>query len=276
MLAILVLVFICVGPLLLLLASGYSFKDVVSLTKISILRTGGIYVASVGSNASVYIDNKLAGTSSFLDRSVLVQGLTTKQHTVRVERPEYRTWEKKVGISPNKVTQIYPVLISKQVSFVSVKSSADISSLNKAYAKKVDLIISTTTGDIIFDDSKISLTILKDNINIIWKDTEDSPQYMCTLNNCESELNITASEQVLDAELYKGSQSGLIVLGKDHIFITELDSRGGRISIPVFSASDFKISNFNKSALVSFKGSTYLKNSGNYYKLNLEPTPISS
>ncbi len=276
MLAILIAVFICAGPLLLLLSSGYSFKDVVSLTKISILRTGGVYVASIGNKASVFVDSKLSGTSSFLDRSVLVQGLTTKQHSIRVERTGFRNWEKKLTIPPNKVIDIHPVLISEKVSFVITKNPVDISALTKAYEKKIDLIISTSTGDIIFDDDTISLSFLKNDVSFVWKDVENVPQFMCTEEKCEENLHISFDEKIIDAEFYKGGLDGAVVLGQSNIFITELDPRGGRISTPVFSANDFKIENFNKSALVSYKGSIYLKISKNFYKLNLEPVQASS
>lgn len=274
MLVILILIFFSAGPVLLLFASGYSFKDVVSLTKISILRTGGVYVASIGSNSSIFVDNKPSGDSSFLDRSVLAQGLSIKQHLIKVERPGFRAWEKKVTVSPNKVTEVRPVLIPEKVLFMRIRDGATIETLSKAFLKKKDLIIATSTGRTIIDDSKISILLSKDTIKITWKNVEDTPQYMCSLNNCEKTLEISLEEPILDVEWYKDDTDGLVAVGRNHIFILELDARGGRIITPVFASGDFKLENFDNSSLVSYKGEIYLKKSSALYKLNFEPLSV--
>lgn len=270
MLCVLVIIFFAVGPVLLLMTSGYSFKEIISLTKVNLKGTGGIYVTDIGSDSIVFIDAKEGGRSSFLERSVLVQQLSPRIHTLKVKKPEFREWTKKVSVLPKKVTEIHPVLIAEKISFEKVNDKDSIKSITEALSKKMDATLATSSGKIIFDNGEIEVKISNGLVKLKWNDIEKVPQFMCFYEKCDDFLNISVSELIKDVEWFRNSFYAMVFVSNKSIYLVELDSREGRIITPVFTASDFKVDSFTKPQLVSWKGKIYLKNGNNFYLLNFD------
>ena len=274
MLSTLILIFFVVGPVLLLMASGYSFKEIISLTKVNLQGTGGIYVSDIGTDTTVFLDNKEVGRSSFLDRSVLVQQLSPKIHTLKVQKPGFREWTKKVSVLPKKVTEINPVLIAEKVSFEKINDKNSIKSITEAFSKKTEEAISTSSGKIVFDNGGIEVKIFSELVKLKWSDMDEVPQFMCFYERCDDFLNISITESVKDVEWFKNSFYALVIVSNDRVYLVELDSREGRITTPVFTAADFKVITFNKPQVVSWKGKIYLKSGNNFYLLNFDPISV--
>ncbi len=274
MLSTLILIFFVVGPVLLLMASGYSFKEIISLTKVNLQGTGGIYVSDIGTDTTVFLDNKEVGRSSFLDRSVLVQQLSPKIHTLKVQKPGFREWTKKVSVLPKKVTEINPVLIAEKVSFEKINDKNSIKSITEAFSKKTEEAISTSSGKIVFDNGGIEVKIFSELVKLKWSDMDEVPQFMCFYERCDDFLNISITESVKDVEWFKNSFYALVIVSNDRVYLVELDSREGRITTLVFTAADFKVITFNKPQVVSWKGKIYLKSGNNFYLLNFDPISV--
>ncbi len=274
MLGALIVIFFAIGPILLLMASGYSFKEIISLTTANLKGTGGIYVSDIGSDTVVFLDNKEEGRSSFLERSVLVQQLSPKIHVLKVKKPEFREWTKKVSVLPKKVTEIHPVLIAEKITYEKINDKDSIKSISEALSKKTEATISTSSGKIIFDNGEIEVKISSGLVKLKWNNVEQVPQFMCFYEKCDDFLNISIPEGVVDAEWFKNSFYAMVFVSSKSIYLVELDSREGRMATPVFKASDFEVNSFTKPELISWKGKIYLKNGSSFYLLNFDPISV--
>lgn len=261
------LVFFLAGPVLILIASGYSFGEVVSLTKINFLRTGGVYISDIGSDSKVYIDGKDVGGTSFFDRSILVQSLLPKGHNLKVEREGYRSWEKRVVVFPKKVTEIHPVLISEKITYEKIKDVSIIASVKKELQKKQELLNASTTAPFILRSGSMRIMPEGTFINVIWLDVSDTPQYMCEGASCGDKLEINLEEKVFDLEGFPGTNYGLVAITNYGIYVVELDERGGRKITRGFKPEDFGLDIFIKPKLSTLDSELYLSTNSILYKL---------
>lgn len=269
-LVFLIVVFLVFGPVLVLMSSGYSFKDVLSLSKIKLLKTGGIYVAEIGANSSVVLDNKTGKESSFLDRTVLFQGLSTDLHTIKVKRQGYREWSKSVSVYPNRVTEIRPVLIKENPKTGEVLAT----STNLALKAILSSEQKTATSTFEFLEKKnYSVDLKNRDIVIAWKSADDSPYYLCTFNECLATTTVSVSEDIVDYEWFQNRNDAMIVLSEGAVFVVELDPRNGRIIVPILKIKDLPLSKTPpknvKTSLLSYNDSLYIYHGGLFFELDL-------
>ncbi len=267
-LIILVFVFFIFGPILILSASGYSIMDIGSIIKLNLHKTGGIYISNIGNNSEVFLDGKVAGNSSFLERSILLQRLSPKVHIIEVEKDGFLGWSKEVSVYPNRVTEVRPVLVPENITAKKITDKNLIATISKILLKKIESTISTSTGVIIFEDNHTVLSIInKGNIKIEWLSADDTPQYMCLSGVCDPSMSITLAEKVTDLEWHPENSNGIISITSKGIYIVELDPRGSRIINKIISPSDLKLSSFDKAKLFEYKGDIYLKTADSFYEI---------
>lgn len=100
-LILLVIVFIIGTPLLIGYSKGYRLDDALGL-----IQTGGIYLHSDVSNASVYIDDEFVKSNGTFLKNTLIQNLLpNRYYTVRMEHPRHQSWVKVLRVRPNLVTE---------------------------------------------------------------------------------------------------------------------------------------------------------------------------
>lgn len=271
-----VLIFIVAGPTLILIASGYSVKEVVSLTKINFQRTGGVYIGDIGTDGKVFVDGKIAGGGSFFDRSLLVQSLSPKVHTVSIERDGFRKWEKKVTVVPNKVTEIHPVLIPTKVVFEKINDKILSATLSKELAVKNKSLIASTSGTVVLKSGNMFVGLLDGAIFFKWKSIEDTPQYMCSKTNCEMGGSVSVENPIKDIEWHPESKYGLVAISSEGFYVIEFDSRNSRNITKVLSPEDFKLAHFIKPSLITLDEYIYLSSGDVFYKINLKKAPVVS
>lgn len=269
-----VVIFIIVGPSIILVASGYSFSDVVSFTAIKLKKTGGIYITDIGSDGKVLLDKKQIGEGSFFNRSFLVQGLSPKLHLVTVERDGFRTWEKSVSVYPNKVTEIHAVLIAEKIRFEKISDKNIIASLKKEQSKKEELFVSTTTGQTIFQASGMTVSFINREILFSFKSRDDVPQYMCSEDSCQTKDKIDFDAKIFDANIYPKNRNAVIVITAKGIFIAEFDARLNRNITKILSPEDFGVSAFTRGSLVEYNDDIFVGFGSNFYKIILDKAEI--
>ncbi len=106
-----VLVFLAAGAPLVLFTLGYRF----SRASLSLTTTGGLFVGTWPTNASVSIDGTMH-ESSFITGSLFVQNLTPGAHQVAVSKSGYHPWEKTLVVEPNTVTEARVLLIPEELN----------------------------------------------------------------------------------------------------------------------------------------------------------------
>jgi hypothetical protein len=272
-LALLVVLFIIIGPILVLFASGYSFQDILSFTKIELLSTGGIYVAEIGSNSIVTLDNDEFKQSSFLDRTVLFQRLTTDVHEIKINRPLYREWSKEVTVYPNRVTEIRPVLILEKIVVTPAVGTTTIADL-KSILKSKNSVATSTIRDA--SNSNFDIELKGGDISISWKTREDAPYYLCSALECVASTSVYLLETIHDFEWFPGRNDALITITNSTISVVELDPRNGRKITPIIALSDYveeKVRNLKnnqlKPSLITYQGSIYFEVGGAFFRIDL-------
>lgn len=266
----LVFLFLVLGPILVLFASGYSFQDILSTTKLKLQKTGGIYVAEIGTNSVVDIDSNDSQSSSFLDRTVLFQRLPITDHTIRIHKPGYREWSKKVSVYPNRVTEIRPVLLQEKIDFTRVTATTTRNEMKLLYSEKQK--VSTTTR-IVQDKRNIELFKQGTNLLVEWKSQSDAPYFLCFADQCLASTTIAMGEKILDVEWYPDRNDALIVMTAKDVSVVELDPRNDRKITSIITLDELKkessLSSNLLPGLLPYGGLVYIHIGGNFYKIGL-------
>lgn len=263
-----VLVFLVVGPALILFATGYSFPDFLSVVRGNFLKTGGIYVSEIGSNSTVILDGKKEETSSFLNRNILFQRLSLEPHTITIKKPDYRPWEKDVVVYANRVTEIRPLLLKEEIEVLEITEQSFLDLLKNKLAEKQKVAEENEKTE----NKNYDITLESGDLVFSWKVLEDSPQYLCSLDRCESATTVMVPGDIVDFEWYPNRNDALVVLTGKAIFAVELDSRNGRVSTEILKLSEVKMSSLGnkktKTSLLVNNGLTYLHYAGKFFLLD--------
>ena len=144
----LVIVFLVGGPFLIMYSQGYRFD----MEKFLFLETGGMYVKAYPNDVSVSIDNKFENKTSAFSRDLLVQNLLPEEHDIKIEKDNYRKWEKNLLIEKKKVAEAkYVILFPNEIPFA--KASEGVLSFFK-FPNDNRLILIKEKGLYIFDQDK--------------------------------------------------------------------------------------------------------------------------
>lgn len=114
---LLAVIFLIVGPCIILYSQGYRFD----FAKMKFLETGGIYVKTYPGDANVSIDNKYQNNTSGFTRDVLIQNLLPQNHTIKIDKSGYHSWEKTLLVEQKKVSEAkYVILFPNEITFSSL------------------------------------------------------------------------------------------------------------------------------------------------------------
>lgn len=116
------LLFVVVTPLVIFYAMGYRFGFIDTL---NITERGGVYVHSSIPGTEIYLNDELKDTTGIFNQEYLSQNIKPGRYTVRATHEDYRTWEKYVEVSPQRVTSLYPFLAPKEFEFEEVPETVE-------------------------------------------------------------------------------------------------------------------------------------------------------
>ncbi len=102
-------IFVVLGYVTILYAQGYKY----SFNDGKFLRTGAISLKA-NTDAKVFVQDVLEGTTSFLTDSFSKGRLLPGRYTVKLEKEDYSTWKKTVVVEEGKVTDFPRVLLLPQ------------------------------------------------------------------------------------------------------------------------------------------------------------------
>lgn len=99
-------VFILVVPFLILFSLGYRFDGGLSLVS-----TGGLYIATDVSGASIFIDDEQVRETGTFRRAFFIQNIAPGPASVHVQKDGYHAWTKEFTIEPHIVTEAATFLL---------------------------------------------------------------------------------------------------------------------------------------------------------------------
>ena len=118
------LVFIILSWLTVFYALGYKYDFVQN----QFFKTGSFEI-SASANAQIYINDELAGTTSFLGNSFSKSRLLPRTFTVRVQNEKYQPWQKLVSIEAGVFTDFPRVVLVPQIPAEDVIASSSLKNI---------------------------------------------------------------------------------------------------------------------------------------------------
>lgn len=250
-----ILLFVVLAPVIIFYALGNTLES-----GWNILATGGIYIQSMESGSTLFVNDKIKENISFFNRDYLLKRLRPGTYTILVKKDGYNDWIKTVNVYANKVSESRVFSLPSKIETVEIKkylegvnSSTSTKSaplLNKDYANILSLFNSdfTLDSDSVILSTKISTsTILGSKDNPIksrrfslWSDNnqifigwdgvlDSSPRVFCYDQDeeiiCQKELLVyTLDSAVNNLDFFPGETDVVIVAVKNNIYAVEIDS----------------------------------------------------
>ena len=109
-------------PVLIMYAKGYRFD-----TALSLVKTGGIYVHSDVTNASIYLDDTYREQNSMLWRNFFLEELEPgTMYVVRVDKAGYQSWVKKLPVYADLVTEARVLMLPQRFTWTTVSATTTV------------------------------------------------------------------------------------------------------------------------------------------------------
>lgn len=257
------ILFFLIAGLSLVYSFGYR------LGESGIVRTGGLFISSAPSlDVDVFVNDEHIKKTSLLSRSTFLQSLRPGEYTVRIERENFRTWEKTVRVESELVSEIRALLVNDSPR-ATVLSDGDFVSIAKwneetlliksrdGKARYFDVGDNVFISQITVEASSTPITLPEDradyidSINadglaidasgerILWRDgqsvwvewlSDESLPFYTT----EPISRIFKDERpIKDVQFYPRREAALVTT-RNNVLVVELDGRGGHIVTPLY------------------------------------------
>ncbi|MCP6718109.1 MAG: hypothetical protein KJI70_00995 [Patescibacteria group bacterium] len=96
------------APILTLYVQGYRFD----FENKKLTQTGGFFIKTIQpKQADIYLDGKFFQTTDFFFSSALIENLLPKKYNVKIQKNDYRTWEKNLEIKEKQVVEIRSIVL---------------------------------------------------------------------------------------------------------------------------------------------------------------------
>lgn len=116
LLAVFVLIFIILAPIIILYSQGYGFD----LQKGKIIKTGGIFIKARPDGAEVYLNSKLIKKTFIIDE-VKMMNLLPRQYNIEIKKDGYFPWKKNLMVKEREVTSAKNItLFPKEHTFSEI------------------------------------------------------------------------------------------------------------------------------------------------------------
>jgi len=274
------LIFIVLSLLTVLYALGYKYDFVQN----KFLKTGSFEI-SASTDAQIYINDELAGATSFLGTSFSKSRLLPRTYTIRVQNNKYQPWQKLVNveagvfadfprvvlvpqapvedaIASSSLKGIASIQFDAEQGTVAVNNGLQVETISLDSGQRVSLqpfikstSLPTTTPPVANGEANLLQSPDGDkglwfNNREVWvkwlKDTDYQPARIAG----DTELVARFPQKITDVQWYKDSDHLIASVGGLLEFI-EIDNRGG-INIAAISIIDSPFY-YDKGANVIFK-----------------------
>ncbi len=108
---VLFILFLMIGPVILIYSFGYRLDDALSIVK-----TGGIYIHSDQTNTRVFVNGEFYKNGGVFLRNVLIQDLRpNKIYELLVQKDGYHDWRKKIDVFPSLVSEVRILMLPNEI-----------------------------------------------------------------------------------------------------------------------------------------------------------------
>jgi len=240
------------------------------------VRTGGLFIAASPSvDIDVFVNDKHIKKTSLLSRSVFLQSLRPGEYTVRIEREDFRTWEKTISVKQELVSEVRALLLSDSPR-ATVLANGDFLSLdswnnttfivesefgkkryfdteNNVFISPTGLRASTTpqilseeVRDYITELDSKNVVIDQTKNRILWWDGRSV--WIEWLPNAQLPFYVEDGvsriykdlRAIRDVQFYPRREAAIVTTRND-ILVVEFDGRGGHIATPLYKGKSPKI-----------------------------------
>ncbi len=103
-------VFFAAAPAVILYSQGYVFH----FADFSLKKTGAIFVSTSPKGVRIFINNKLAATTSniIFSQGKLLSHLAPGEYAVKIEKDEFTSWDKKLAVEPQLVAEARNIFLA--------------------------------------------------------------------------------------------------------------------------------------------------------------------
>lgn len=137
-LAITLILFVIISPLVLAYSVGYRLNDFSE--SFGWVQTGGIYIYSDLTNTEVYKDGKFAKSGGFLIKNIFIQNLRTdREYIFEVKKEGYHSWRKVLPVKESYVTEAHAMMFPVEIEKIAILPYVD--EFGNATTTKSDLTI---------------------------------------------------------------------------------------------------------------------------------------
>lgn len=287
-LALLILTFIVLVPVTVLYSSGYRLGEHFTLVK-----TGGIYIGSNQSGASLFLDNEFVRGAGILKQGFFVQDLVPGTYTISVKKDGYYAWEKTLNVRPQHVVEASAFMLPQDIPFAPIPEFIETGTTdrvgtarmrNPEYAAVRALFATTTTATsanpqlvlasagTTTETERVGMELKKKGDIALWRaggavralwvaDSARAPLYFCdSARACGKEI-ILSTERVTFFDFYpEGNELAILTLPRG-IFVVEIDDRSIRNTQPLYQSegASFRIVN----------DTVFIEDGGSYFSVEL-------
>ena len=220
----------------ILYAQGYKYN----FSGLRFFRTGAIYVKT-NEDAKVYLDDKYLNSTSFFGNSYTVKGLLPRQHTIRMQKDGFSSWEKKVAVQEGLVSEYSKVLLLpgsgdaldivkdeiKTLLILPAPAPAEyFYTKNGVLTRNIDgeleKLAYLVSGFVLSNDGKKIAWWNDNELWVMWLNDMDYQPYK---KSGEKELITRFSTKIKNAAWFRDNDH--IVVDSDGYKVVEIDKRGG-------------------------------------------------
>ncbi|MBN2403427.1 MAG: hypothetical protein JXN64_13695 [Spirochaetes bacterium] len=279
----LIAVFFIAIPILILFSLGYRLDS-----RLRLVKTGGIYLADIGSDAIVMINGKNIEQSGVFEKNILIRNLVPKIYYVRIEKDGFRPWKKNVKVLEQKVEVCYPLLLPLKPEikhipkyiFKAENKKKKKRNLNEEYSKAIkifrtynDPVKSLIPG---WENSDIKKYRLNANRRLYkkvflsrqgnkiygkWTGMDDKRPFF--INSAEGKLIYSSDKNILSFGFFPGRNDSILVLLENlNLYAVEIDTR--------FEIQNIYLIATNCSSFAAINEFLYYFSAGALFRVDLE------
>ncbi len=277
-------IFVIATLFLVSYATGYRLSNTLGVS-----HTGGFYVTSVSSGSNISVAGKFITKTNLFQRSALVQNLKPATYDISVTKDGYQSWNKKLLVFPERVTEAHPFAIKQNPVLTQVFPYF----VEGDYASSTDLVGTTTKHGIISSDytdvknlfatttssngstllvtatsttktlRKLVVVESKDSLKVSWiGNADEEPYYFCQNDTCKDSVDIVTKSRVKNFDFFPGRDDLLVVSLDSGIFAIEIDNRSEQ---NIQTIAEDKNLEFR----VGSNGLIYIKKGQNLYSVSI-------
>lgn len=181
---LLFIAFMAISPLIIAHSLGYTFD----FSKLTVGKTGGIFIKSKVPRLSIFLNNIFWRETSFLSGSALLTGIKPGIYLIRVEKEGFHSWSKGIEVEPSIVLELRDILLIKNPASYATTTQDQITPFMAATSTASSRFRINKNGELIEKSTKRVIASKVNSFEII-----DDAAFFIDTNGFLARFDLTAS-----------------------------------------------------------------------------------